>query len=740
LKRFLNILLFLISGFTLCSQQLLIVDSSSAPVNAKVVAINQADKKTSSGITVNGYYNLPAEAVYKIKIHAIGFENFETIIPVSKSQLIRIVMKIIPVAIDDVVVTAQLGAKTPKNSVIPVKVIDARKIYLMGAQNLNDVLTNEPGMRLSQDNILGSSISVQGMSGENVKILIDGVPVIGRQNGNIDLSQINLANIERIEIIEGPMSVNYGTNAIGGVINIITKKGKVSNNSIGLKTYYETIGTYNFNLTANTHFRNLIIQPSFSRNFFDGWKANEPYEAIPLSHIADTNRVKTWKPKEQYNGSLDLSYKIKSWDLRYKSGYFNEYILNLGMPRFPYYEDAFDDIYRTRRIDNVFMANKNGGDKKNLNIQLAGNLYQRIKNTYYNDLTTLNRQLTENPSDQDTTRFTLYNIRISRTSFYKNINYELGIDLNQESSRGQRIAGGKKSQGDYAVYAVGEFSPLDNLTLRGGFRAAYNSAYHAPVLPSINTKWYINSKNVLRFSYARGFKAPALKELYFYFVDFNHDILGNTQLKAEHSNSYNTQFSHTRIIKNCLVRFELKGFYNHISDLITLAQIQGISYTYINVGLYKTKGLQAAADLSYKNLKLNLGINYTGRYNQLSTVNNHLTDFTYSPEYFGNIGYFWTKYKLSFTLFYKFNGKIPAYFLDASNNIILQQTGYYHWADFTVNKSLLKTLNIGGGIKNIFNVQNITAANGTGVHQSGNTMPVGAGRFYFLSLAYTLQK
>ena len=67
-------------------------------------------------------------------------------------------------------------------------------------------------------------MSVQGLSGENVKILIDGVPVVGRLNGNVDLSQINLTNIERVEIVEGPLSVNYGTNALAGTINLITKK------------------------------------------------------------------------------------------------------------------------------------------------------------------------------------------------------------------------------------------------------------------------------------------------------------------------------------------------------------------------------------------------------------------------------------------------------------------------------------------------------------------------------------
>merc|ERR1711965_356759 len=96
----------------------------------------------------------------------------------------------------------------------------------MAAVTLKDVLVNQNNIRVAQDNVLGSSMSLQGMSGQNIKILIDGIPVIGRLNGNIDISQINLNTIERIEIIEGPLSVNYGTDALAGTINLISQKNK----------------------------------------------------------------------------------------------------------------------------------------------------------------------------------------------------------------------------------------------------------------------------------------------------------------------------------------------------------------------------------------------------------------------------------------------------------------------------------------------------------------------------------
>ena len=122
------------------------------------------------------------------------------------------------------VITAQYEETSKEKAVNKIKVINREKIDALAAVNLGDVLKNELNIRLSQDNVLGTFMSLQGISGQNVKILVDGIPVIGRLNGSIDVSQINLNDIERIEIVEGPLSVNYGTDALAGTINLITKK------------------------------------------------------------------------------------------------------------------------------------------------------------------------------------------------------------------------------------------------------------------------------------------------------------------------------------------------------------------------------------------------------------------------------------------------------------------------------------------------------------------------------------
>lgn len=739
MRIFCCILFFIILKFSLQAQQLLIVDSSAAPVAATVEAFNLKDHSKVKGVAENGKFVLPGTGTFNIRIHALGFEDYKGTHIITLIEPVLIVLESNAKVIEDIVVTGELGRKTPKNAVIPIKVIDSKKIALMGAQNLRDVLTNEAGIRISQDNILGSSISMQGISGENVKILIDGVPIIGRQNGNIDLSQIDMSNVERIEVIEGPMSVNYGTNALGGVINIITKKGSTQKNSLALKTYYESIGTYNTGIIANTHIKKVSIQATASRNFFDGWSTTDKYEAFPIKHLADTNRLKTWKPKTQYNAGINLGYKFKNWDFKSRTVAFDESILNRGIPRAPYFEDAFDDIYHTRRFDNTLQANYSKAATTFSNTQLSYNYYKRIKNTYYSDLTTLEKQLSTNIGDQDTSKFALLNLRSTYLSTFKKINYETGIDINIESASGLRFKNSRQSISDYALFAVGEYSLNSALTIRGGLRGAYNTNYHAPVLPSFNAKWYINPRNVIRASFSEGFKSPSLKELYFYFVDFNHDIVGNTNLKAETSKSVNLQYNFTTMLGKKLLKIETKAFYNHINNLITLAQLQGLSYTYVNIGVYKTTGLQTIGDITLGNLKINAGVNIVGRYNQLAS-NAQVAKFNFSPEYITSLSYQITRFYTHINLYYKFNGKLQTYVLNSQNNLEIQDVGSYHWADASITQPFSKTFSVGAGVKNIFNVQNIQTSTGTGFHQTGNQMPIGAGRFYFFSINYLLQK
>src|ERR1044071_259075 len=181
----------------------------------------------------------------------------------------------------EVVVTGQYKPQSIRNSVYQIRVINNERIRLSGAANVQQVLTNQLGFRFSNDNTLGvSDVELMGMSGRNVKILLDGVPMLDRGDVRESLNQVDINTIDRIEIVEGPMSVSYGSDALAGVINIITKKNK-DNFSVNARVQEETAaneyhpfsykGVHNQNIGVDWRQKGWAIGAGGSHNGFDGF-------------------------------------------------------------------------------------------------------------------------------------------------------------------------------------------------------------------------------------------------------------------------------------------------------------------------------------------------------------------------------------------------------------------------------------------------------------------------------------
>lgn len=651
--------------------------------------------------------------------------------------------------LESFVVTGQYKAQRIEDAVQRVRVIDAKKIAAMGAQNLRDVLMNEMNVTIVQDNVLGSSVKIQGVSGQNVKILIDGVPVIGRQDGNVDVSQLNVYNVERIEMVEGPMSVNYGTDALAGTINIITKSNIKNNVEAGLNIYTESIGKYNTNATIGFKKGKHTFILSGARNFFDGWDENVPNKLFDFNpKIADSNRVLQWDSKEEYNANAQYTVQLKGTKLRLKSDCFYDIITNRGAPNGYYGYKAFDDYYYTTRLNNALYANGKILGNKNYSFIAAYNYYKRVKNTYEKDLTTLDNLLAA-ASDQDTARYSLINARATfgtaQTS--AKLNYEIGYDINIEKGFGKRILGQEKQIGDYAIYGSTEYKVTDSLTLRAGLRYAYNTAFTSKPIPSLNVKYSFNKSLVFRASYARGFRSPNVKELYFEFKDSNHDIVGNPNLSPEESDNINLAAIYQFNINKVKFNIEAAAFYNSISNMISLAQPDTtiLRYTYVNIDKFKSKGLQLNVNTAYKNLSLTLGVSYIGRYNQLANTEKALAlDYNYAPELRWNTTYQLPKYGLSTSLFWKYTGAAPSYGLDAASNIVLTRVAAYSLADFSICKKLFdQKLALTLGCKNILNTTNVNrtgATSNTAHSNTSSSISIGTGRSYFLGIGYLFSK
>ena len=651
--------------------------------------------------------------------------------------------------IEPVVITGQYKKTKQEKSVSKIKVINREKINALGAVTLKDVLANEMNIRISQDNVLGSSMSLQGVSGQNVKILMDGVPLIGRLNGNIDISQINLNDIEQIEIVEGPLSVSYGTDALAGTINLISKKNKTNGFSSFVNSYYETIGQYNIDANIGYKFKNnLSTNISFGRNFFDGWNAFDPFIEFPKSRIADSLRHKQWKPKEQYFSNANLTFNKKSLNIRAYIQYFYEKITNRGYPRAPYNESSFDDYYHTWRINGGIDLTKSFNNKSTLRIITSYNNFDRIKNTFVKDLTTLNQILSNTPGSQDTTKFNLLMSRgtWSTASKTKKINYQLGYDINIESTFGKRIDGNSQSQSDFAFFASTELEIIPELFLKPALRATYNTSYNAPLIPSLNFK-FKKGNLIYRASYARGFRAPSLKELYFDFVDINHNIIGNKSLIAEQSNNYTFNLTYKKRLKRKTLALDFGGFYNDIDNLITLgiSPTDNQQYTYINIGEFKTLGSQMNFSFKEKSILINLGASYIGRYNNISD-NYNVTPFSFSPELRSNIIYTHPKSKLRIAAFFKHNGKRPGFYVsqnpDGEEEIIETSIAAYNMLDINLSKLFFNKMEWTIGAKNILNVQDIRSNNtSSGVHSSNSgSIAMNWGRSFFTSIKFTIKQ
>lgn len=645
-----------------------------------------------------------------------------------------------PKSVEEVVITAQYAPVQAEASLVKVMVIDSKHIEQMGAVTLRDVLTNSLNIRLSQDNVLGSSMSLQGLGGQNIKFLIDGVPLIGRQNGNIDLSQINLNNIERIEIVEGPLSVQYGTDALAGTINLITKaRANFPSKKLQLATQYESMGQYNISLQGQCQIKRSAINGSLARNYFDGWSEGDPQFSYVREAKADNERFQTWKPREQYMADLGYSYRFEHLMLSARSSYFWENILNRGMPMKPYNERAFDDEYKTQRFDNNLQLTGKLSPNWNINAVAAYNYYLRNKNTYVVDLTTLDKTLSASASDQDTSMFDLLMSRanFAHTKDSSHLRYELGYDLNQERAEGKRIEGKQKSIGDYAVFGTLEYK-LGAFAFKPGLRVAHNTQYKAPLVPSLNIRFAPGQHHTIRASYAKGFRAPSLKELYFDFVDINHNIVGTVDLQAEQSHNFSGSWIYRLPLGEWILLSDASTFYNYVDNLIALALISGTQYTYANIGNYQTKGIRWIGKVQHKRWQVQVGTTYTGRYNELANSED-IPSFSYSPEFNAVLNHHFPQSQITASAFYKYNGRIPSYQM-VNDQVQQSFIDPYQMLDLTLQKAFGKQkVIVTIGCKNLLDVTSIKANQAGGVHSSSsNSVTVGAGRNYFAKLTWNL--
>ncbi|MFT3980699.1 MAG: TonB-dependent receptor [Ferruginibacter sp.] len=647
----------------------------------------------------------------------------------------------------EVIVTGQYKPQSVKNSVYQVKVITRERIEKQAATRLQDVLATEMNFRFNQDLATGSSnITMMGLAGQNVKILLDGMPLIGRQgtNNEININQIDINTIERIEIVEGPMSVMYGADALGGVINIITKKGSQAKWSVTAKLHEETVGKeyslfekgiHNPSLAATYRYKNWSFGATGSYNYFGGWKGNAK------------GRDLQWHKKDQILASGFAQYATPRFSILYRIDGLDEIITNPDSLAVFQQSSGdslyFDYEYLSQRVMQQLQAAYKVNN--NLSFQAQSSYSDYSRQVYATTLSALTGavRLNKAPGANSIVDFTGFTFRGSALyRLNKMFSFQPGVDINLDMGEGERMTAGQNKVNDYAFFITSEITPNDRINIKPGLRFMKNSVYDAPaVVPALNTKFKLGKQFDLRLSYANGFRSPSLRELYFNFFDANHQIIGNPNLKAETSNSFNGSLSWSKISAGRVAyATSLSGFFNKVKNLIDYAPSAADPniFQLTNVSNSTTAGMGLQSTAKYKHWYFGVGVNYTGFYNSYSEDDKSLPELQWSAEANANLSYSITKAGLDLNLFYKFTGKRPRYVINTDGDYVKSIYDAYHWADFTLNKKIGKNLTINAGVRNLLDVDGVKASVATtgGAHSSGTQQYIATGRSYFGGLTF----
>lgn len=704
---------------------------------SNVVATDMSGLYIAAGATdQDGEISFTLEERTRICVTFIGYETFSDTIRPGESLTVR--LKPEAFEMDAVVVTGQHTPRPVDQSIYKIDIVDSKIMQERGVNNLAEALANETSIRLSLDPATGMSVQLQGMSGENIKYLIDGVPIAGRVRGNIDLEQINMENIDHIEIVKGPMAVQYGTGAIAGVINIITKENTYYKNILKFNSYIDHKNKYDFGLYGSAIRGNHTFTLSGNRSLFQGIDIDlNVDDKYPDGH----DRYMEYKPKRVYNADAIYGYRSGSFKLSLKSQFMNSLIKDYANYEIGLGVYAYDADYYTNRSTTSLTISDQLSKNMSYNVIGAYTWYGRNSYDITSDLHTLESWITDTTS-------TTFNTLMTRGSFSwvpgENFSMLSGWDINYDNGFGDKIQEGAMI-GDFAVFVSAQYKPLEKISIQPGLRVIYNTKYGAPLVPSLSLHWNIMDQLVYRLSYGRGFRSPTLKELYMDFRDSNHDIHGNPDLNAETTNSYNTSLDYTLRGNKLQLKVQPSAFYNYGQDVIILSIVDGESNTatYDNLASQKTLGGEVNLSLQHvKGWSLRAGFSRIGEsYDQEGTGD-------WTPVVFYNNYNFSAKYSIlktgtTFNTNLKIYGETPRLAVlpeEQGGGLYRVYAQPYADLEATVTQKLWNNrLNLVLGGKNLLNYyEGVTTGYQTDIETRYN--PLYYGRVWFIKLNLTLRK
>lgn len=606
-------------------------------------------KGTNYGCTTNekGLYHLKAPSgSYTLVVSAIGFETFEQKVEIAPAGRTKqnVILKPSVQELDEVVVVST-GVSRVKRSAFNAVAVDTKELH-NSSKNLSEALQKLPGMKLRESGGVGSDMQLMldGFSGKHVKVFIDGVPQEGAGTG-FDLNNIPVNFAERIEVYKGVVPVGFGTDALGGVINIVTNKQK-RNWFMDASYSYGSFNTHKSYVNFGQSFGNgltyeINAYQNYSDNdyYIDNWV--EEFNHDNNTSISDENNIqrvkrfndtfhneavigkigvtgKSWADRLMFNLAYSHFYK------EIQTGVYQEIVFGQkhrhGYSIVPSLEYSKSNLF-TKGLDVTLSANYNHNITNNVDTAMYKYnwLGDRIPKTTAGEQ---NHQLSEQINTNWNTTFTaVYRIgnihsltfnnvfsafrRTGRSLIEKNSVLE---DYDEPTMNRKNIAGLSYRLMPSEKWNMSVFGKYYNAYSEGTVQISENSVGNdTRVSQSVSSfgygaagTYFLGKDLQFKLSYEKALRMPSTQEL---FGDGDLEA-GKADLKPEKSDNINLSASYNKQIGKHGLYLEGGLIYRNTQDYIKrdLSTVGGTSYgSYTNHGRVETKGYNISVRYSFSN-------------------------------------------------------------------------------------------------------------------------------------------
>ena len=736
IKRFIVILLLNI-GFSITLNGYVYDYDNQPKKNAQIIIINQSSLQSIKVLSNEiGAFNTDQISIgfYEIKVSHIGYEDYNEFVKIKDNYSLNIYMKGESIELDRTVVTGTRSPRHIKDSPTLIHVISNKDINNSSYATIKEMLEIAmPNVQMVASNHGDDRVKFQGLDNKYMVFLVDGDRVSGEFAGNIDFSMFNLSNVEKIEIVEGAMSVLYGSSAIGGVVNIITKNNISpfwSNFSVLRDIPVIDSKSLEFGLNKNkfTYIINLSKQES------DG------YDLTPQSEFLKTlEEYSNASYQHTFGYKFNKSSSIEFINKRYKSE-INDYTSIFNIDTF-LNETIYDSpLVRYKDHTNKIKYKHRFNNDSNMKIVfLNETYYKKYYYPYYYNL----------PNDYEINGREFNQGILNRKELIVQYDYEtsnhkriLGFEYSEDTYESfnifdmngnilfESIFNGEniiKNRVNYSVFFFDEWKLGRNNELSFGLRIPSEENITTSLTYLLKNKNNFNT----RFSYASGYREPSLKELYYEWVDHDPNIYGNPELKATSNNYYSISFDKRTTAND----FSFIFYYNDIKNMIsTEYQEGGLFYrNYNEVILYGYNFHYSRKINKYSSFKLvyNYTVPETNSNEILEGISKHAFRINFINEIIEN--------RLRLILNVKYGGEKFNFDQeeDYIGNIGIKKLDDYILVDLIFSSYINDVINIKYGVKNISDYKDESRFNQIGSNILNNYDP---GRRFFIELNLNFKK